>query len=165
MKSEMAIVKEFGDRLPVDVPSLIRALGISYNEVPMPAENSGKIERDGSGYAITVNALEGPQRKRFTAAHELAHYLLHLDLLPSGGHLDRLYNSLGYTETGNGIRPQHEVQANQFAANLLMPALFLRKKYDPDADNVSELARTCAVSPMAMRIRLKSLGLRSTQDP
>ncbi|MDN3711043.1 ImmA/IrrE family metallo-endopeptidase [Paracoccus cavernae] len=160
MIDEMAIVKKYAAHLPVEVNALIRELGLTYFEAPMPSENSGRIHKDGSDFTITVNASEGPQRRRFTAAHELGHYLLHRDLLPDGAHLDRLFNAQGYEEANDGIRPHHEVQANQFAANLLMPATFLRTHYDPAADNYKELARNCAVSSRAMQVRLKALGLR-----
>ena len=63
---------------PVDTVGLIRALGIDYAEEPMPAGDSGRIVCDADGRCrIIVNMAERPQRKRFTAAHELAHFLLH----------------------------------------------------------------------------------------
>lgn len=162
MENDMSIVRRFSEQLPVNVAGLIRELDVDYYEIPMPAANSGRIEKRGDDFSIFVNANEGPQRKRFTAAHELAHFLLHRDLLPEGTHLDRLFNPQGYEETDGCISPYHEVQANQFAANLLMPSIFLRENYDRAQDNYAWLAEKCAVSKKAMRIRLKSLGLRPT---
>lgn len=160
--TDMQIVKRYSESFPVAVDALIRELGISYFEIPMQPENSGRIDNDGDRFSITVNATEGPQRRRFTAAHELGHYLLHRDLIPPGGHADRLFNATGYEDTHTAITPVHEVQANQFAANLLMPASYLRANYDKSRDNFSELARLCAVSGKAMKIRLKALGLRAS---
>lgn len=160
--TEMQIVARYSESFPVAVDRLIRELGIFYFEVPMPAGNSGRIDNNGGHFSITVNASEGPQRRRFTAAHELGHYLLHRDLIPPGGHADRLFNAAGYEDTHSAITPVHEAQANQFAANLLMPAGYLRANYDKSRDNFSELARLCAVSGKAMRIRLKALGLRTS---
>jgi Zn-dependent peptidase ImmA (M78 family) len=56
-----------------------------------------------------------------------------------------------------------EVQANQFAASLLMPARLIREHVEqrpkPLGDvDVSELARTFNVSEQAMTIRLTTLG-------
>lgn len=161
MVDELEVVKRFAARLPVDVVGIIEALGISYQEYPMETGSSGRIEYDEPFCTISVNRSEGPQRRRFTAAHELGHYLLHRDLLDGRGHLDRLYSEGGSANPFEPLAPSHEVQANKFAAALLMPSGFLRDNYDADADNVPELAAKCDVSVSAMKIRLKSLGIRS----
>ncbi|MBV6637316.1 MAG: ImmA/IrrE family metallo-endopeptidase, partial [Mameliella sp.] len=87
MKDEMSVVDRFTNSEPVDILGLIHALGIGYTEQEMFGPESGFIEYDGGKYRISVNAGEMPQRKRFTAAHELAHYLLHRDLLERKGQL------------------------------------------------------------------------------
>lgn len=162
--NEMDTVRAFRENIPVDVKGLIQALGIEYKEVPMPSDQSGRIDCeadwDDDVYRITVNATEGGQRRRFTAAHELGHYLLHRDLLGEGGHLDRLYSD-PVDNPYAPFSPSHEVQANQFAAELLMPAGRIREMYDQTNDNVIALANAFNVSPAAMRIRLKTLGLRA----
>ena len=107
-----------------------------------------------------MNSDEGPQRRRFTAAHELGHYLLHRDLIDGRVHLDRLYSDGGHDNPYAPLSPPHEVQANQFAADLLMPASRLKEMYDPRNDNLRELAELCFVSIAAMAIRLKSIGVR-----
>jgi Zn-dependent peptidase ImmA (M78 family) len=153
----MDLVRELGREIPVNLPRIIRALGIRYDERFMPADESGRIERDDDGYMIVVNATEGEQRRRFTAAHELAHYLLHRDLLHREGHLDRLFGPPG-TNPSSPFTPRHEVQANRLAADLLMPADAVRA-YEEMGLEVGEMARRFGVSPAAMRIRLQSLGL------
>lgn len=65
--------------------------------------------------------------------------------------------------SSQGVDPK-EVEANQFAAALLMPSRCLRSKaklhgsplWDSD---VTELARAFKVSEQAMTIRLQTLGL------
>jgi len=126
----------------------------------MPPDSSGRIDYEEPFCTITVNADEGPQRRRFTAAHELGHYLLHRDLLDGKQHLDRLYSQGGHDNPYGPLSPSHEVQANKFAADLLMPAGPLRVKYNAGTDNVPELAKLCGVSLTAMQIRLRSLGIR-----
>lgn len=160
MRDDMSIVKDYAQRLPVDIVGLIRELGIDYSEVDMGPHSSGRIDIDEPYCLITVNSTEGPQRRRFTAAHELGHYLLHRDLMDGKGHLDRLYSEGGNDNPYEPLSPAHEVQANQFAASLLMPAATLRDLYDPQIDNVRDLAELCSVSMAAMRIRLKSIGVR-----
>ena len=162
MRDEMSIVKQFANKLPVNVIGLIEALGIDYIEHPMDASSSGRIDVNEPFSIITVNSEEGPQRRRFTAAHELGHYLLHRDIIDGKGHLDRLYSEGGKDNPYAPLSPSHEVQANQFAADLLMPSGVLKSRYDPATDNVPELANLCGVSLAAMKIRLKSIGVRST---
>lgn len=160
MNREMAIVQRFASELPVDAVGLIEALGIVYIEEPMDAGSSGRIDYNDPFCTITVNSGESPQRRRFTAAHELGHYILHRDLLDGRGHLDRLFVDGGNSNPSAPISPSHEVQANKFAAQLLMPSSTLRDRYDAVEDNVSELAMLCDVSLSAMKVRLKALGLR-----
>lgn len=160
---EMQIVRRYRERVPVDIIGLIRELGIEYREEPMEAGASGRIDFDGFLCTITVNANEGPQRKRFTAAHELGHYLMHRDLIENRGHLDRLFGPPGLDNPEAPLSPRHEVQANQFAADLLMPGHVIRQRYDLDQDNVRQLADLMRVSPAAMKIRLQSLGLRAPE--
>lgn len=154
---EMEIVRRLSIDVPVDIARLTKELGVEYVEKPMGPEESGKIQRVGPGYRITVNSTEGPQRRRFTAAHELGHYLLHRDMVSERGHLDRLFSS-GSSGVGDFINPMHEVQANRFAAELLMPSERVRREAET-SDDVSVLARRFGVSPAAMRVRLESLGL------
>ena len=160
MNDEMSIVRDFGSKLPVDIIGLIEALGINYIEEPMQSASSGRIDYNSPFCIITVNSNEGPQRRRFTAAHELGHYLLHRDLIDGKVHMDRLYVDGGNDNPNAPLNPPHEVQANKFAADLLMPARELRKRFDPQIDNVRELAELCQVSIAAMKIRLKSIGVR-----
>ncbi len=84
-------------------------------------------------------------RKRFTVAHEIAHYLLHRHLF-SGEVIDAaLYRST----LSNSL----EAEANSFAADLLMLWHLLSPLKDLP---VSELSRHFEVSDEAMRIRLES---------
>lgn len=160
MIDEMSVVKDFASRLPVDIVGLIEALQIDYIEEPMARESSGRIDYNDPFCIITVNSSEGYQRRRFTAAHELGHYLLHRDLIDGKQHLDRLFSGGGSNNPYAPLAPSHEIQANKFAADILMPAGPLRMLYDSSEDNVAELAHRCEVSLQAMKIRLKSLGIR-----
>ncbi|WP_084618576.1 ImmA/IrrE family metallo-endopeptidase [Thalassobaculum salexigens] len=159
---EMEIVQRFASEHPVDVIALIRALDIEYEEAQMSDGDSGRITVNGDAYHIVVNELEGPQRRRFTAAHELGHYLMHRDLINEHGHLDRLFGPEGRHNPSAPLTNAHEVQANRFAANLLMPSREITKLYDKVNDNYRELAAIFDVSPAAMKIKLYTLGLRAS---
>src|SRR5947208_328787 len=64
---------------PVDVPSIAVALGVEVQETPAEDDLSGFLYRDRrrKSAVIGVNADHHPNRRNFTAAHELGHYLLH----------------------------------------------------------------------------------------
>lgn len=62
------LLHDFTNRPGADITALIRALGVGYEEKPLPANQSGYIEFDGTGYNIVVNSSESPRRRRFTAA-------------------------------------------------------------------------------------------------
>jgi Zn-dependent peptidase ImmA (M78 family) len=165
MRDEMAVVRSYMSRPPVNVESLITELGIALIVEKLPENHSGRIETDGDFYTIYINANDGRQRQRFTAAHELAHYLLHRDLLEERGglnrHIDVLYMGGGKFNPSRPFSPQHEIQANRYAAEILMPSALVREKYDSERDNVYELAELFGVSQPAMKIRLQSMGLRA----
>lgn len=156
MTDEMDIVSRYLDSPPVDLEGLIRELGVGYQTVMMPSSQSGKIEHRNGRFHITVNGADGPQRRRFTAAHELAHYLLHRDLLLERGHLDRLFDGNGGTVGSGPLSPQHEVQANRLAADLLMPANDVLATWGETKD-VGAIAKRFKVSHAAAEIRLKNL--------
>ncbi|MGL4310742.1 MAG: ImmA/IrrE family metallo-endopeptidase [Paracoccaceae bacterium] len=160
MKDEMEVVLRRSQDVPIDIFGLIEELGIVYLEQPMGAGLSGRIDYNEPFCTITVNSEESYQRRRFTAAHELGHYLLHRDLMDGKQHLDRLFANGGRDNPVAPLSPLHEVQANRFAADLLMPINVLRDRYDPIRDNVEELARLFEVSQAAMKIRLKAIGVR-----
>lgn len=115
---------------------------------------------------IGFNMKEDPKRRRFTIAHELGHYFLHdrteafLDEIP--GHFLMAARD---TRSSEGIDAR-EVEANLFAAELLMPEARIRKQIDllvnsgiPDWDAIlKELSHSFKVSRTAITIRLVRLG-------
>lgn len=113
------------------------------------------VELDG-GTVIWVNETSPATRQRFTLAHELGHHLLrHADAC----HLD-LGGDLAPNVTGghSGYDWRAERSANEFAANLLMPAPMVRKAATSTTD-VLTLASCFRVSPAAMSFRLKALQI------
>lgn len=153
----------FKSRPGGDIVAFIRSLGVRYDERPLPAGQSGYIEFDGTGYSIVVNSDENARRRRFTAAHEVSHYLLHRDLLDDTGklnrHVDVLFGAGAASNPPEPLTAFHEVQANQFAADLLMPEHLVRSVHGEVGGDVVQLARRFDVSRPAMEIRLKHLGL------
>jgi len=147
---------------PVPIERIIKLRGIILQYAPLADDLSGMAYiRDGVGI-IGVNALHHPNRQRFTAAHELAHHELHPEHIRNEVHVDKVFRVLWRdTMTTLGIDPK-EIEANAFAAELLMPRSFLEDLVDPraldvdDDEKIESLARKFRVSPSAMRYRLGS---------
>jgi Zn-dependent peptidase ImmA (M78 family) len=92
-------------------------------------------------------------RQRFTVAHEIAHAVLHPDMIGDGITDDAMWRS-GLPETA-------EYQANRMAADILMPAHLIREKVEKVQSGLwtpATLAREFEVSNQSMEIRLKVLG-------
>lgn len=157
-KSDMSIVARHLTKAPVDLEAIFSELGVQFSKLWMDDGASGSITRSGDSFAVAVNAMESDTRQRFTAAHELAHYLLHRDLMRDGHkmHRDMLY---GGEQTGDVIFNRgREVEANRLAAQIVMPKKLVEQKHAETAD-AGVLAAQFGVSKAAMEIRLKTLGL------
>jgi Zn-dependent peptidase ImmA (M78 family) len=147
----MSIAASFFHTAPVDLEKMAGALGLSVNmNAKLPADVSGSIIRSDRSYRIDVNSTHSFNRKRFTLAHEIAHYLLHRDLIGDGIQDNALYRSR--------LSDFIEIQANKLAAQMLMPAPLVRDVYRVVKSLVG-LTAAFQVSEEAMRIRLKELGL------
>ncbi|MFN0213167.1 MAG: ImmA/IrrE family metallo-endopeptidase [Saprospiraceae bacterium] len=78
----------------------------------------GRIMIRGDEAIITYDKrIEQQAKRRFVIAHELGHYEMHRNLIEAI-HLDPERNFCEWLATG-----RHEVEANQFAAELLMPSV------------------------------------------
>jgi predicted transcriptional regulator len=153
-----------GKKLVVDPAVLARDQGASVKEEPLK-ELSGMLIRPRSGRTvIVVNSADAETRRRFTIAHELGHLLLHP---PSEVYADRFGRTVGVNERGEKAArgtDLFEVQANAFAASLLMPEPWVLPAFEASArrdDQVDHLAHRFNVSPAAMKNRLIRLGLLS----
>ena len=156
------------DHVPVDLPAIARELGLRVLRERLGVGISGLLVRTGEGTHICVAAGDPPTRRRFTVAHEIGHHVLGHEFEPGEHvHVDRgTYVLQRGTRASEGVDPQ-EIEANHFAACLLMPPqLVEREVASLDVPQLSEahvsaLARTFGVSEQSMAIRLTSLGLLS----
>lgn len=147
---------------PVDLTELFSKLGIEYKSVPLPDDVFGCLKKIGEDkFEITVNSKNSKTRQRFTAAHELGHYVLHRHLLGNGVSDNTAYRSVAGSDCYNEkITSRHETEANGFAAEILMPKELVYLEHLKHGPDISKLAVHFQVSNMAMEIRLKSFGLR-----
>jgi len=159
------ILEECGiEEPPVDVRRVARHLGATVREAEADDELSGFLHRVPSTnrVIIGVNDAHSPSRQHFTIAHELGHLLLHGT---EDFHVDRGFQVYRRDARSTEGSDTSEVEANLFAAELLMPIAFvaadLREREAIDLskdDELKRLARRYRVSPQAMTFRLANLG-------
>lgn len=158
-------IKKHWSVSPVNIEFILNDLGLECDwSADLDPEISGMIEPTDDGrYLISINKNDAPTRKRFTAAHELGHFLYHKDLIGIGVDDNRLYRSTNVGKFNNtNITQKHETQANAFAANILMPKHLIeplmaeiRAGGENDRNSViSALANRLNVSVPAMRVRM-----------
>ena len=152
------ILKEGGYQTPIDVLEIVRARGIAVEEQSLEDSVSGMLVIYGEDAIIGVNKGHHSNRKRFTIAHELGHFELHRG--KSNVFVDAFLRS---EHSSQGV-DSDEIEANAFAAELLMPQRMLydeiaRASIDAlDEDAVGWIAAKFGVSSLAMTIRLTKLG-------
>ncbi|HEY3316583.1 MAG TPA: ImmA/IrrE family metallo-endopeptidase [Bacillota bacterium] len=95
---------------------------------------------------IVFNSRMDRPRQRFTIAHELGHYLLHR-------------RDVGYFMCNDRSQNWREREANQFAADVLMPEDLVVATW-PEVRQTKWMATFFAVSELAMGRRLGELGLK-----
>lgn len=136
---------------PVDIVRIAYACGLKvYKVKDWKDKLSGMIKKDKedggeSGYAIYTNSKHSDTRRRFTVAHEIAHFVLHTNLIGDGLVDDALYRS--------GLSSLLETEANRFAADILMPMRLVREATEKET-SIIELAKKFNVSDQAMAVRL-----------
>jgi Zn-dependent peptidase ImmA (M78 family) len=148
---------------PVPVEHIAQSHGIEVREAPTGTNISGALVRSNGVVFIAVNSAHHLNRRRFTIAHELAHY--HLDHPGTDLHVDGDFTINLRDQTSSQATDKHEIEANAFAAALLMPHEFLIRDLIEvvplDDEKIRRLAKKYQVSEQAMTIRLVNLGFVS----
>lgn len=148
------------ESIPVNIGVLADRLGLRLYQKPMDDDVSGYICRGEDGrFNIFVNERHSVNRQRFTAAHEIGHYVLHRRLLEGGTNDTRAYRTTDSVKNYNPrITKKHESEANAFAAALLMPEKKVIELYRLSAANdLAGLATHFGVSEAAMGYRINAL--------
>lgn len=100
--------------VPVPAGKIAQDLGIEVVSKTMLSDVSGSIRCTNGAFVITVNNTDVPVRQRFTVAHEIAHFLLHRDVIDEDGIEDTI---LFRSKLSDRI----EAEANRLAASILLP--------------------------------------------
>lgn len=143
------LIRRHGLELPMKPALIAQRLGIDVVFRPLSHRTSGCLipehaDRGPTEYLIVVNSRHSKERQAFTIAHELGHWTMHR-----------------YMRRNFVCRPwpnnQLDIEANIFAAELLMPASVVRR-LAPHMSFTS-LAGLFGVSLTAMHWRLEELQL------
>lgn len=156
MDNETAVdvIRRHQNNAPVNVERIAHALGMRVVRRRLGSNIGGTISRNWRGeYEIGVNSADAPRRQRFTIAHEVAHFVLHRDLIGSEFSEDKMYRG--------PIGSWAEVQANRLAADILMPYFLISRYWNRGLHDARSLAHEFDVSVQAMEIRLK--GFQQSQ--
>ncbi len=146
-KEQKDIIVKHTKNYPVNLNGILRDFGISLIEKELNSDISGKIYIENNKFSIMVNDYHSNNRKRFTIAHELGHYLLHYDEILKAAIVDNsLYRS-------DRLSTRIDVEANRFAAKLLMP-MDLIEKIKQEKNNLNYISSELQVSREALCIRL-----------
>lgn len=155
-KGALSILDEFyiSDPTEVDLETLICAKGGFVQTKPMRGAQ-GRIIIKNKKAIITINSsIQNKNKQRFVLAHEFGHFMLHSESI--NGYLCGIEDFIDW----QGKRPE-EAQANQFAANLLMPPNLFKeecKGYHFSIGNLQRLADRFQTSFMATAIRFAEYG-------
>jgi len=148
---------------PVPVEEILRRQGATLVYHDFENEISGLIVRKAGVTVVAVAKEQARTRQRFTIAHEIGHLVMHE---PTEIHVDKNFSVLLRSTRSSEAVDVLEMEANAFAAALLMPERLLRpeiKHLSLDIENdprITELAREYEVSAQAMTYRLTNLMSR-----
>jgi len=167
-EAEKLLKKYQIDSAPINVEDLARREECTLVLFDGQDGVSGMLKRTGDKTIIAVNSSHPETRKRFTIAHEIGHLICHQDRNIFVDQSKRVNFRNGRSSLAID---QEEMEANAFAATLLMPKALIKQEANAllsegaitQVDELIEnLAGTFQVSSQSMEYRLKNLGIIDT---
>ena len=149
-------------RCPVDVEHIARSKGITVRFVPLEEDLSGMIFIKDAAIVV-VNSLHHVNRQRFTLAHELGHFELHMKDIGTEVHVDKKFLAFARDAKSSSGLDRKEVEANRFAGELLVPQRMLERELGSrlvdleNEDLIADLANRFGVSRQMMTFRIAEL--------
>ena len=143
---------------PVDVHAIASALDISLRYERMASDISGLLVYRNQSARVAINQYHHRNRQRFTLAHEIGHVVLHAE------DEDRVFVDKRFfrNELSSRGELREEIEANAFAASLLMPKYMIGEHIVATEGitdiEVFRLSTKFEVSEQAMTLRLVRLG-------
>jgi len=152
-------------KLPIPIDDICHRRGLKIKAYDLGENVSGVLVIDGGIGTIGYNPCDPQVRQRFTIAHELGHYELHRK--NNELFIDKSFKVLYRDGNSSSGEIKKELEANAFAAAILMPEIFLVREIERHhfdfADELSlrQLAKLFNVSAAAMSFRIANLNLFS----
>ncbi len=163
-KEAQKLLNRLGITRPyIPVKKIAEKLGARVIEQTSDDDHSGMIYLSSDGVIIGVNESHSENRKRFTIAHEIGHMVLHAPILKGGVHVDKGFGvRLNRDKRSSLGEDLIEIQANKFAAELLMPTAMIKRDighlYIDISTNldahIENLAKKYRVSPQALSFKV-----------
>jgi len=146
-----ALLDELGIEGAPDVRAVASGLGIEIEEADVDSFDGALVRVKGSaeGLIAVRQTIKEVGKKNFTIAHELGHLLL-------PGHDESTVCLQSDVETWHSGLSKQEIEANEFAGELLMPTAVLGgllKEWKPSLDLVETLAKRFSTSLTATAYR------------
>lgn len=149
---------------PIDLEKICSLYQINVEEESSFDSTIGKILVENGNVKIIINSYENQssQRKRFTIAHELGHFFLHLNEEQTS-----FIDDVKTMSRTQSYWTPIEAQANDFAARLLMPLELIIKEAEELVKDgnikedifIQKMANIFLVSKQSMTYRLKNIGI------
>lgn len=143
--------------LPVDPFAIADSLDITVEGKPEDTDGvSGMLLRHGNSFGIIyATHIQSPGFQRFSVSHELGHFML-------PGHPEQIFtNNIHVSRAGFVTNAPYELEADHFAAGLLMPETPFKKemdRHDPGLDAIAAVSGLCLTSLTATAIRFAELS-------
>lgn len=152
------LVRDEKLELPIDVLALAKRHDILVEPKPESAKGvSGMLLQVGNSFAIGyATHIQNNGFQRFSIAHELGHYFV-------PGHPEQVFrggNLVHESRAGFGSGDQIELEADHFAASLLMPSHLFKAeagRYSDGFAAIENAAQRCQTSLTASAIRYAQL--------
>lgn len=155
----------------VPIEKIVKGNKINIIHHDFDDEVSGVLVIKDNVATIGVNKANSLERKRFTIAHEMAHYILHWNPVSNSNQEVFVDKDLfmKFRNTKNEYSKEEvriEQEANAFAAALLMPKHFIEDELNKteyqklqEPDIIQKIAKRFKVSEPAMTYRLTNLEM------
>lgn len=135
---------------PIDVYDIAEKQNITIKEIDAGETFDGCLMRCDDVVGILINkSIKYETRKIFTIAHELGHANI-------PHHTNPEYKCSSYDILFGGNQRDQEKEANEFAAELLIPDAFMEnvvKDYPIDLSTIKYISETCKTSLLSSAIR------------
>jgi hypothetical protein len=134
------VAQKFAKTAAPDLVALCRDLGLRIREVPAKGFDGALIRsKAGQKGIIAVKAsIREASRKRFTIAHEIGHFII-----PHHRNLGNVCEERKIESFERNLnRP--EIEANEFAAELLLPSGALRKRFNLAEFSIAQISAVAA---------------------